>query len=89
MWPLQSRPSKCTDNAHMESFFHTLKAELILGANFQSGEDLKYAFGRYINESYNRTRLHSWIGYCSPMEYERMAALKFICPFYRGKIIVH
>lgn len=69
-----SRPGKCTDNAHMESFFHTLKAELIRGSSFQSGEELKYALARYINDFYNRTRLHSGIGYCSPMEYERIAA---------------
>ena len=69
-----SRPGKCTDNAHMESFFHTLKAELIRGACFQSGEDLKYALGRYINGFYNRNRLHSGIGYYSPIEYERMTA---------------
>lgn len=69
-----SRPGKCTDNAHMESFFHTLKAELIRGTNFQSGEDLKYALARYINDFYNRKRLHSGIGYYSPIEYERMAA---------------
>ena len=69
-----SRPGKCTDNAHMESFFHTLKAELIRGTHFQSGEELKYALARYINDFYNRKRLHSGIGYCSPMEYERLAA---------------
>ena len=67
------RPGQCTDNAHMESFFHTLKAELIRGANFQSAEDLRCALGRYINDFYNRTRLHSGIGYCSPVEYERLA----------------
>ncbi|WP_276682422.1 IS3 family transposase [Thalassolituus oleivorans] len=66
--------TKCADNAHMESFFHTLKAELIRCTNFQSGEDLKYALGRYINDFYSRTRLHSGIGYCSPMEYKRIAA---------------
>lgn len=69
-----SRPGKCTDNAHMESFFHSLKAELIRGVLFQSTADLKYALARYINDFYNRKRLHSGIGYCSPIEYERMAA---------------
>ena len=69
-----SRPGKCTDNAHMESFFHTLKAELIRGTNFQSSEGLRYALARYINDFYNRKRLHSGIDYCSPMEYERLAA---------------
>lgn len=68
-----SRPGKCTDNAHMESFFHSLKAELIRGTTFQSTDELKYALACYINDFYNRKRLHSSIGYCSPMEYERIA----------------
>ena len=69
-----SRPGKCTDNAHMESFFHSMKAELIRNKTFHSAEELKYALARYINDYYNRKRLHSGIGYCSPMEYERIAA---------------
>lgn len=69
-----SRPGKCTDNAHMESFFHSLKAELIRGMVYKSTADLKYALSRYINGFYNRKRLHSGIGYCSPIEYERIAA---------------
>lgn len=69
-----SRPGKCTDDAHMETFFHTLKAELIRGSSFQTKGELKYALARYINDFYNRKRLHSGIGYCSPMEYERIAA---------------
>lgn len=69
-----SRPGKCTDNAHMESFFHSLKAELIRNTTFHTASDLKYALARYINDFYNRRRLHSGIGFCSPMEYERIAA---------------
>lgn len=69
-----SRPGKCTDNAHMESFFHSMKAELIRQTTFHSTEELKYALARYINDYYNRKRLHSGIGYCSPIEYERIAA---------------
>jgi transposase InsO family protein len=69
-----SRPGKCTDNAHMESFFHSMKAELIRNTTFHSTADLKYALARYINDYYNRKRLHSGIGYYSPMEYERIAA---------------
>ena len=69
-----SRPGKCTDNAHMESFFHSMKAELVRNTTFHSAEDLKYALARYINDYYNRKRLHSGIGYCSPMEHERIAA---------------
>jgi putative transposase len=69
-----SRPRKCTDNAHMESFFHTLKGKLIRGTSFQSGDELKYALARYINDFYKRKRLHLGIGYYSPIEYEWMAA---------------
>ena len=69
-----SRPGKCTDNAHMESFFHSMKAELIRNKTFHSAEVLKYALARYINDCYNRKQMHSGIGYCSPMEYERIAA---------------
>ncbi|MCH8533387.1 MAG: IS3 family transposase, partial [Saccharospirillum sp.] len=60
-----SRPGKCTDNAHMESFFHSLKAELIRNTIFHTADDLKYALARYINDFYNRKRLHSGIGFCS------------------------
>ena len=38
-----SRPGKCTDNAHMESFFHSMKAELIRNTTFQNAEELKYS----------------------------------------------
>jgi len=68
-----SRPGKCTDNAHMESFFHSMKAELIRNTTYHKPEDLKYALARYINDYYNRKRLHSGINYCSPVEYERLA----------------
>ena len=61
-----SRPGKCTDNAHMESFFHSMKAELIRNTTFQNAEELKYALARYINDYYNRKRLHSGIDYCYP-----------------------
>ena len=69
-----SRPGKCTDNAHMESFFHSLKGELIRGSTFQTADELKYALARYINDFYNRRRLHSALDYQSPIEYERIAA---------------
>jgi len=64
----------CTDNGHMESYFHSLKAELIRGRKFNSIGDLRYALNSYINHFYNKKRLHSGIGYCSPIEYEKIAA---------------
>lgn len=64
----------CTDNGHMESYFHSLKAELIRGRKFSNVDELRYALNSYINHFYNKKRLHSGIGYCSPIEYEKMAA---------------
>lgn len=64
----------CTDNAHMESFYHSLKGELVRGRTFRSEEALRTALASYINQFYNRERLHSGIGYMSPVEYEKQAA---------------
>ena len=62
-----------TDNAHVESFFHSLKSEAIHGKRFESNEELDRAVRRYI-EYYNRTRIHSSLGYRSPIDYERTNA---------------
>jgi len=69
-----NRPGKCTDNAHMESFFHSLKAERIHGEKFKSESELRLALSSYINRFYNHKRLHSGVGYNSPAEYEQIAA---------------
>ena len=69
-----NRPGNCTDNAHMESFFHTLKAELIRGARFVCEGELRSALRSYINRFYNHQRMHSSIGYVPPATYERMLA---------------
>lgn len=69
-----NRPYHCTDNAFMESFFHTLKVELIRGTKYETEQDLRLALKRYINGFYNQTRLHSSLNYVSPIEYERCAA---------------
>lgn len=61
------------DNAHMESFFHSLKAELIHGATFPSDRTLRRAVRRYI-AYYNRRRLHSALAYQSPVAFEAAAA---------------
>ena len=72
--PSVNRLGVCTDNAHMESFFHTLKAELIRGRTFQSDKELRLTLNSYINQFYNHKRLHSGVGYATPAEYENMAA---------------
>ena len=74
MKPSVNRLGYCTDNGHMESYFHSLKTELVRGRKFNSMTDLRYALNSYINHFYNKKRLHSGIGYCSPIEYEKIAA---------------
>ena len=71
--PSMNRPGHCQDNAHMESFFHSMKAEWIRGREFNSYEALESALKSYIR-FYNRFRLHSGIDYHSPEEYEKLAA---------------
>jgi putative transposase len=44
-----NRPGQCTDNAEMESFFHTLKADLIHGNSFDSEEELRNSIAGYLN----------------------------------------
>jgi transposase InsO family protein len=61
------------ENAHMESFFHSLKADLIHGRAFPSITELRAALRRYIRY-YNYHRLHSALGYQSPVDYEQRAA---------------
>jgi transposase InsO family protein len=61
------------ENAHMESFFHSLKSELTHGRSFTSVTELRHALRRYLRY-YNHTRLHSSLGYQSPVDYERGAA---------------
>jgi transposase InsO family protein len=69
-----NRPGRCTDNAHMESFFHTLKAEVIHGVRFASVQALRGVLNQYMGRYYNHRRMHSALGYCSPVEYEALSA---------------
>jgi putative transposase len=69
-----SRKGDCYDNAPMESFFHTLKTELVYHRRYATrGEATRDIFA-YIEGFYNRTRRHSAIGYISPIELELKAA---------------
>ena len=61
------------DNAHMESFFHSLKAEAIRGQHFATDGELRQVLRDYITY-YNRTRAHSALNYRSPIDFERAAA---------------
>jgi putative transposase len=61
------------DNAHAESFFHFLKAELTRGVTFSSDRALRRALRSYIRY-YNETRFHSSLNYLSPLAFEQCAA---------------
>ena len=65
-----SRRGNCYDNAAMESFFHSLKVELINKQQYQTRDQAKQAIFEYIEIYYNRKRLHSSIGYNTPEEFE-------------------
>lgn len=67
-----SRKGNCYDNAITETFFHTLKTELMQRTQYRTREEARRSIFEYIEIFYNRRRLHSAIGYCSPVEYEKL-----------------
>jgi transposase InsO family protein len=71
-----SRKGNCWDNAPMESFFQTLKTELVHHRRYQTRGEAKANIFEYIEVFYNRSRRHSALGYLTPAEYEiiKMAA---------------
>ena len=66
-----SRKGDCWDNAVSESFFHTLKIELIHDSIFKTRQEAKQIIFEYIAVFYNRIRIYSANDYLSPAEYER------------------
>ncbi len=66
-----SRKGNCWDNAPMESFFHTLKIELVYRRRYKTRAQARSDIFEYIEVFYNRFRLHSAIGYETPENYER------------------
>ena len=65
-----SRKGNCYDNAFVESFFHTLKVELVHREKFKTREEAKRAIFEFIEVWYNRERIHSALDYKTPVEYE-------------------
>lgn len=66
-----SAAGNCYDNASMESFWGSLKQEMVYQGKFQTREEARAAVFEYIEVFYNRQRRHSSLGYVSPVEFER------------------
>ncbi len=69
-WPSMSAAGHCYDNAAMESFWSTLKTEWLHQQNFQTQREAELAIFDYIETFYNPKRLHSAVGYQSPVDFE-------------------
>jgi putative transposase len=69
-----SRKGDCYDNTPMESFFHTLKTELVHHRQYATRAEATRDIFAYNEGFYNRTRRHSAIGYLSPIEMELKGA---------------
>jgi putative transposase len=67
-----NRPGKVTDNAFIESFFHSMKADVYHGRSFEQDEEIRTVLKDYV-PFYNSARLHSSLDYVSPATFERQA----------------
>jgi transposase InsO family protein len=67
-----SRSGNCYDNAYIESFWGTLKKELVYGQRYQTRKDARLSIFEYIEVFYNRIRKHSALGYKSPEQYDML-----------------
>jgi putative transposase len=72
--PSMSRKANCWDNAPMESFFGTLKTELVHHREYPDRNTARRELFAYIEGYYNRARIHSAIGYITPQQAEVEAA---------------
>jgi transposase InsO family protein len=73
MIPSMSRPANPYDNASCESFMKTLKREEIYANRYENLGHMRVNIEEFIEQYYNRQRLHSALGYCSPEEFEQQA----------------
>ncbi|MFN9968504.1 MAG: IS3 family transposase [Phycisphaerae bacterium] len=68
-----SRKGNCWDNAVSESFFASLKKELVYQQRYATRDEARQAIFQWIETFYNRTRLHSHLGYMSPEQFEQQS----------------
>jgi len=74
-YPIQqsmSRKGDCWDNAPMESFFHTLKTELVMHCDYKTRDQARASLFDYLEVFYNRQRRHSTLNYEAPLAFEAM-----------------
>ena len=71
-----SRKGNCWDNAPMESFFDTLKCEHVFPTIFQDVEDARQSIFEWVEAFYNRERIHSSLGYKTPLVFMRLLCQK-------------
>ena len=80
-----SRKGDCWDNSVAESFFGSLKIEYVFYTTYSTREDARLDIVDYIEMFYNSKRRHSYLGYLSPKEFEKVMAIKKAaqekCPF--------
>ena len=67
-----NRPGKVSDNAFIESFFHSMKSDIVYGLTFTRDDEIESAVRGYV-PFYNGARLHSSLNYVPPATYERLA----------------
>src|SRR6202043_2159465 len=85
-----SGKGNCYDNAMVETFFKTLKSELVWRTIFYNRQEADQAIGRYIDGFYNPVRRHSALDFTSPAQLEKRAAKAAnASPLKRGKSPVH
>ena len=83
-----NRPRNCQDNAHMEICFHSLKAELTHKRSFTTEAEPTASVGAYINRFDKMKRIHSSLGYHSPVEFRTLRMCPVKCPPNRMRITV-
>ena len=79
-----SRKGNCWDNAPMESFFHTLKTELVMHCDYRTREQARASLFEYMEVFYNRQRRHSTIGYQAPLPFETLTVAQVRVSTVRG-----
>src|SRR5262249_9683270 len=79
-----SGKGQCWDNAPMESFFASLKKELVHHEDYQTRAQARASIVEYIEMFYNPKRRHSSLGYLSPAEYEQAGYPLPSCPLFLG-----